>query len=78
VTCQFSIYPLGVAELGPPIAAALEAIRGHGLQPELGPMSSLVSGPLDDVLAALGEAFRVAAAGGCVMVLTLSNACPAG
>jgi hypothetical protein len=27
VTCQFSLYPLGTQRLGPPIAAALAAMR---------------------------------------------------
>jgi uncharacterized protein YqgV (UPF0045/DUF77 family) len=72
VTCQFSLYPLGTQRPGPPIAAALEAIRAHGLDPQVGPMSSLVRGPAQVVFAALADAFAAAA--------TISNACasPAG
>jgi hypothetical protein len=39
-----------------------------------GAMSSTVSGPLDQVMGGLAEAFVAAASGGCVMALTLSNA----
>jgi uncharacterized protein YqgV (UPF0045/DUF77 family) len=75
VTCQFAIYPLGVEALGPPLEAALAAVRRHRLEPEVGPMSSTVSGELKTVLAALGDAFEAAAGGDCVMVASLSNAC---
>lgn len=49
VTCQFSLYPLGPGPLGPPIAAAMDAVRARGLQVEVGAMSSLVAGPLPGV-----------------------------
>lgn len=76
VSCQFSIYPLGVSSMSPHLEAALKAMRRRGLEPELGYMSSTVSGPLEQVMAGLGDAFAAAAAGSCVMVLTISNACP--
>lgn len=75
VSCQFSIYPLGAARLGPQLEAGLQAMRHRGLEPETGAMSSTVSGPLDRVMAGLADAFAAAASGSCVMVLTLSNAC---
>lgn len=75
VTCQFSLYPLGTRRLDPPIAAALDAMRAHGLDPEIGPMSSLVLGPADVVFAALADAFAAAATGACVLDATISNAC---
>jgi hypothetical protein len=40
-------------------------------------MSSIVSGPIETVFAALAEAFTAAADGGLVLVATVSNACPA-
>ncbi len=76
VSAQFAIYPLGTAEIGPAIDAAVEAIRGHGLDPEVGPMSSMVSGSSGTVFAALHDAFAAAASGSCVLVVTVSNACP--
>lgn len=77
VSCQFSVYPLGVADLGAGVDAALAAVRRRGLEVEAGAMSSTVTGPSGEVFAALGDAFEAAAGGGCVLVATVSNACPA-
>jgi uncharacterized protein YqgV (UPF0045/DUF77 family) len=76
VSCQFSVYPLGVADLGEGIDVALAAIRRRGLSVEAGAMSSTVVGPSDDVFAALRDGFEAAASGACVLVATVSNACP--
>jgi uncharacterized protein YqgV (UPF0045/DUF77 family) len=76
VSCQFSVYPLGVADLGEGIDAALAAIRRRGLDVDAGAMSSTVVGPADEVFAALRDAFEAAASGACVLVATVSNACP--
>jgi len=76
VSCQFALYPLGVERLGPQVDKALAVVSAHGLQVQPGPMATLVSGPLDDVFAALADAFRSAAATGVVLVATVSNACP--
>lgn len=76
VSAQFAIYPLGEADIGGAISAAITAMRGHGLDPEVGPMSSLVVGPSATVFAALHDAFLAAASGGCVLVVTVSDACP--
>jgi uncharacterized protein YqgV (UPF0045/DUF77 family) len=54
----------------------LHVLKAHGLQPETGPMSTVLSG--DDVVlfAALHEATLAAAGlGKMVMVITVSNAC---
>ncbi len=75
VSCQFALYPLGEAELGPAIHAGLAALSARGLSVEPGPMSTLVRGPVDEVFAALAEAFK-AAGGATVLVATVSNACP--
>lgn len=76
VTCQFSVYPLGVPDLAPSVDEALAAVRHHGLEVTPGAMSSTVVGPTDEVFAALGDAFEAVAATGCVLVATVSNACP--
>jgi len=76
VSCQFAVYPLGIARLSPGIEAALEAIRARGLCPEPGPMSTQVVGSVDAVFEALRDAFVAAAGGACVMTATVSNACP--
>ncbi len=73
VSCQFALYPLGKADLSPVIDAALSARR---LSFEPGPMSTLVRGPLEEVFAALADAFKAPAEGGTVLVATVSNACP--
>jgi uncharacterized protein YqgV (UPF0045/DUF77 family) len=78
VSAQISVYPLRQRHLGPAIDAVRLALESEGLEPELGPMSTLVRGDADRIFAALREAFeRAGAAGDVVMVLTLSNACPA-
>jgi uncharacterized protein YqgV (UPF0045/DUF77 family) len=76
VSCQFSVYPLGVAELGEGIDAAMAAVGRRGMSVEGGAMSSTMVGPSDDVFAALRDAFEAAASGACVLVATVSNACP--
>ena len=47
------------------------------LPPEMGPMSTTVTGEADTVFAALRDAFeRTAAARHVVLTITVSNACP--
>jgi uncharacterized protein YqgV (UPF0045/DUF77 family) len=77
ISCQFSLYPLGVESLSPAIAAAVAELKRVGLEPEVGPMSTYVAGETAAVFEGLRRAFEVAAAaGGIVMSVTLSNACP--
>ncbi|MGE0652966.1 MAG: YkoF family thiamine/hydroxymethylpyrimidine-binding protein [Alphaproteobacteria bacterium] len=77
VSCQISIYPLGVEELGPAIEAAVAELREAGLEPEVGPMATYVTGDEDAVFEGLRRAFAAAAREGhVVMTLTVSNACP--
>ena len=76
VSCQFSVYPLGASDLGAGIDAALATVQRRGLSVQPGAMSSIVNGPSEEVFAALGDAFEAAASGGCVLVATVSNACP--
>jgi uncharacterized protein YqgV (UPF0045/DUF77 family) len=77
VSAQVSIYPLRQERLSPAIAAVTDALTAAGLRPEIGPMSTLVSGPADAVFAALQDAFlRAGASGPVVLQVTLSNACP--
>ena len=77
ISCEFSLYPLGVADLGPAIDAAIAELRKQGLSPEPGAMSTYVTGESATVFEALKNAFDAAAReGGVVMTVTLSNACP--
>lgn len=78
LTAQVSVYPLRQPRLSPTIDEAVTICRAHGLDVRPGPMSTLVSGNDEALFAALKEALRGAAARGeVVMVVTLSNACPA-
>jgi uncharacterized protein YqgV (UPF0045/DUF77 family) len=77
ISIQFSLYPLRQRRLTPAIEEALFVMKDHGLQVQLGPMSSLVWGEEDQAFAALKDAFgKSAEKGEVVWVLTLSNACP--
>ena len=76
-SAQVSLYPLRQKHLGPAIAIVRQTLEAHGLEPQPGPMSTLVVGDSDTLFAALAEAFAKAAdAGEVVMTLTVSNACP--
>lgn len=77
VSAQISIYPLRQARLEPAVEAVRLALEDRGLEPEVGPMSTLVSADAELLFAALRDAFeRAAATGPVTMVLTVSNACP--
>jgi uncharacterized protein YqgV (UPF0045/DUF77 family) len=77
ITAQVSLYPLGQDALSPAINEALDILREHGLDVEMGVMSSLVTGEETAVFTALQSAFsQVAEQGPVVMVATFSNACP--
>ena len=76
ISAQIAIYPLRQERLTPAIDAVRAALTARGLAPEIGPMSTMVTGEADTVFAALREAFeRAAAAGHVVMTITVSNAC---
>jgi uncharacterized protein YqgV (UPF0045/DUF77 family) len=77
VSAQISVYPLRQEHLSPAIDAVRRALESSGLQPEIGPMSTVVVGEAKNVFLALHEAFDQAAASGhVVMTVTLSNVCP--
>ena len=77
VSAQIAVYPLRQERITPAVDAVRTALLAKGLAPEVGPMSTMVTGEAGTVFAALGEAFeRAAAAGHVVMTITVSNACP--
>ncbi len=77
INAQVSIYPLRQVHLGPAIEAVRHAFERHDLHPQVGPMSTVVTGTAELVFAALQDAFATAAAmGHVVMTVTISNACP--
>ena len=77
IKAQVSLYPLGQATLSPAIGEALHILRQHGLDVEVGAMSSLVAGEDTAVFTGLRSAFsQISEQGPVVMVATFSNACP--
>lgn len=79
ISAQLSLYPLRQDRLSPAIQAANETLTAAGLQPEVGPMSTFVTGEAEVLFATLCKAFlRSAAIGDVVLTVTLSNACPVG
>lgn len=76
-SAQISIYPLRQEHLGPAVDIVRETLEAHGLQAQVGPMSTIVTGESGIVFAALAEAFdKAARTGEVVMTFTVSNACP--
>jgi uncharacterized protein YqgV (UPF0045/DUF77 family) len=77
VGAQIAAYPLRQERLTPAIAAVTAALEAAGLEPQPGPMSTLVTGEVAVVFRALEQGFvRAATCGGIVMTVTVSNACP--
>ncbi len=77
VSAQIAIYPLRQERLTPAVTAVSGALHAAGLQPDVGPMSTMVTGEAATVFAALHEGFvRAGALGHVVMTVTVSNACP--
>ncbi len=77
VSAQISIYPLRQEHIGPAVDAVRLVLERRGLRPQIGPMSTVVTGEAATIFAALHEAFgRAAEAGQVVMTVTVSNACP--
>jgi uncharacterized protein YqgV (UPF0045/DUF77 family) len=77
VSAQISVYPLRQERLSPAVETVRHALEDRGLRPQVGPMSTVVTGEATAVFAGLQEAFsRAAATGQVVMTVTVSNACP--
>ncbi len=71
-----AVYPLQ-AESGAAIRRAIDSIKSVGVDTEVGPMSTLLTGPVDAVFRALRLGYEAAAStGGVVINATVSNACP--
>lgn len=77
VSAQIAIYPLRQERLTPAISALRDALLAAGLEPDVGAMSTTVTGEAAAVFGAIQAGFLRAGAGGhVVMTLTVSNACP--
>jgi hypothetical protein len=78
VRAQVSLYPLPQAAVAPGICEVLEEFAGCATVVEPDAASSLLVGDDTTIFAALQEAFcQAAEQGKVVMVVTLSNDCPA-
>jgi uncharacterized protein YqgV (UPF0045/DUF77 family) len=79
VQAEISVYPLRITELSKPIGEFCRMLRSHGLEVQLGPMSSLVSGESKDLFDAFHKSFeQLAEKYQVVVAAKLSNACPEG
>jgi len=71
-----AVYPLHTGSTEA-VARAIDAMGAAGVDLDVGPMSTLVTGTPDDVFRAVRLGYEAAAATGHVVVhVTLSNACP--
>lgn len=78
LSAQISLYPLGQADLALAIGEIWAALEARRVPYEVGRMSTLAYGEEGQIFAALREGWRRAITHGpAVMVITLSNACPA-
>jgi len=78
VQAEVSLYPLGQGGLQEPIAAFVDELNRRGIEGSIGPMSTRLSGEVTEVFEAMGAAFaQVADQRGVVLVVKVSNACPA-
>jgi uncharacterized protein YqgV (UPF0045/DUF77 family) len=71
-----AVYPLQ-AESDAAVRRAVDSIRSADVDAEVGPMSTLITGTVDEVFRALRLAYEAASStGGVVMNVAVSNACP--
>jgi len=78
ITAQVSLYPLPHRVIAPEIGEALGVFQECAMEVEVDTASSILVGDDATIFAALRRAFCSAAEHGqVVMVITLSNTCPA-
>jgi len=77
ISIQISLYPLGDADITQAIFGVLDIFESHGLDYNVGSMSTVISGDTSTVFTALEEAYRHTAKDHrFVLVCTMSNAVP--
>jgi uncharacterized protein YqgV (UPF0045/DUF77 family) len=75
--CQFSLYPLGRADIDTPIQEAIKAVARRGLEVRVANLSTLIYGDQADVFAGVQAAFATAKEfGPAVMVATFASGMP--
>jgi hypothetical protein len=78
ITAQVSLYPLPQEAVAPELGEALEVLQGCALEVKPDAVSRVLVGDDDAIFPALQQALcHAAEQGKVVMVVTLSNACPA-
>jgi uncharacterized protein YqgV (UPF0045/DUF77 family) len=78
VQAEASLYPLRTERVGEAVEGFVRQLRRAGLTVRQGAMSTTVSADLDAVFGAMARAFATVADGAqVVLVLKVSNACPA-
>ena len=78
IQAEVSLYPLRTAAVGPVVEDFITCLRRTGLQVDVGPMSTRITGKCTQLFAALGASFAAVAGNSeVVLVARISNACPA-
>ncbi len=68
VVAEFTIEPFVEGSPGPHVGAGLDAVRAAGFEPEIGPFGSSITGPLDQVSAAVALLLQAATDAGATRV----------
>jgi len=77
VRAEISLYPLKTTGLSSPIDEFCRILQSQGLEVQIGPMSSSVSGECKDLFKAVQKAFEQLAEKYQVVInAKISNACP--
>ena len=77
IQAELSLYPLRTERLDTAICRFVEQLEAGGLKPEVGAMSTVVSGECHRVFSAVERAFDACGSeGNIVLVFKVSNACP--
>lgn len=77
IRAEFLVEPFVEGAPGHHVKMAIEACRSHGLEPEMGPFATTVTGPRDVVTAAVEEMSRVALGEGATAVQVRLGESPA-
>ncbi len=77
ISAELSLYPLGENSTGPAIEEFLQELDKFDVTLQKGQMSTIISGEVNVLFAAMERAFSIAAEQhGVVLVSKISNACP--
>jgi len=77
IQAELSLYPLRTERLDTVISRFVDQLKKGGLKPEVGAMSTVVSGECHRVFSAVERAFDACGSeGDIVLIFKVSNACP--